>query len=390
MKYDFDKIVNRRNTQSLKWDVSENELPMWVADMDFESCPAVKEVLERKVAQGIYGYSIIPEEWKKAYVDWWKNEHDFDLPSDKIAFATGVIPVISSAVRRLTRPNENVVIQTPVYNIFQNSIVNNGARVLENPLRYNKEGGDFEMDFEDLEAKLALPQTTLLILCNPQNPAGKIWSRPVLEKVGALCKKHQVNVICDEIHCDIVEPGKKYVPFASVSQDCKDVSITCIAPTKAFNIAGLQTAAFYSFNQRLFNIVNRGINTDEVAEGNVFAVDAAIAAFTKGKDWLCELNMYIQKNKEIAASFIERQIPAIKATKTDATYLLWVDISAVCDDSEVFCDFARSKTGLYISNGSQYGSLSKGFVRINVACPAAVLQDGLERLKKTVELLMEK
>lgn len=387
MMFDFDKIIERRNTDSLKWNVLENELPMWVADMDFESCPSVREALQKKVDQGIYGYSVIPKEWYEAYVSWWKNEHDILIPKDYLSFSTGVIPVISSAVRRLTHPNENVIIQTPVYNIFCNSILNNGARVLENPLKYDIDSNDYDMDFEDLEKKLALPQTTLMILCNPQNPAGKIWSRSTLEKVGALCKKYQVNVICDEIHCDIVEPGKKYVPFASVSEDCREVSITCIAPTKAFNIAGLQTAAFFSFNKRLFNIVNRGINTDEVAEGNVFAVDAAVAAFTKGREWLCQLNKYIQENKEYAASFIASEIPAIKITKTDATYLLWADISALSKDSVTFCKFVRKNTGLYISNGLQYGSLCNSFVRINVACPKSVLQDGLSRLKKAVSMM---
>lgn len=387
MMFDFDKIIERRNTDSLKWNVLENELPMWVADMDFESCPSVREALQKKVDQGIYGYSVIPKEWYEAYVSWWKNEHDILIPKDYLSFSTGVIPVISSAVRRLTHPNENVIIQTPVYNIFCNSILNNGARVLENPLKYNIDSNDYDMDFEDLEKKLALPQTTLMILCNPQNPAGKIWSRSTLEKVGALCKKYQVNVICDEIHCDIVEPGKKYVPFASVSEDCREVSITCIAPTKAFNIAGLQTAAFFSFNKRLFNIVNRGINTDEVAEGNVFAVDAAVAAFTKGREWLCQLNKYIQENKEYAASFIASEIPAIKITKTDATYLLWADISALSKDSVTFCKFVRKNTGLYISNGLQYGSVCNSFVRINVACPKSVLQDGLSRLKKAVSMM---
>lgn len=387
MMFDFDKIIERRNTDSLKWNVLENELPMWVADMDFESCPSVREALQKKVDQGIYGYSVISKEWYEAYVSWWKNEHDILIPKDYLSFSTGVIPVISSAVRRLTHPNENVIIQTPVYNIFCNSILNNGARVLENPLKYNIDSNDYDMDFEDLEKKLALPQTTLMILCNPQNPAGKIWSRSTLEKVGALCKKYQVNVICDEIHCDIVEPGKKYVPFASVSEDCREVSITCIAPTKAFNIAGLQTAAFFSFNKRLFNIVNRGINTDEVAEGNVFAVDAAVAAFTKGREWLCQLNKYIQENKEYAASFIASEIPAIKITKTDATYLLWADISALSKDSVTFCKFVRKNTGLYISNGLQYGSVCNSFVRINVACPKSVLQDGLSRLKKAVSMM---
>ena len=246
MKYDFDKVTDRRGTNSLKWDVKENELPMWVADMDFETAPEIKDAIISRAAHGVFGYGVIPDEWYGAYTGWWKRRHGFDMKKEGLIFCTGVIPAISSAVRKLTTPGEKGLIQTPVYNIFFNSILNNGCTVLENPLIY-KDGG-YEMDLADLDKKLSDPQVSLMILCNPQNPVGKIWDAQTLAKVGELAKKHGVTVISDEIHCDITSPGKKYVPFASVNQVNRDISITCIAPTKAFNIAGIQTAAVYAEN----------------------------------------------------------------------------------------------------------------------------------------------
>ena len=230
MKYDFDSITDRRNTDSVKWNVPENVLPMWVADMDFKTAPEIIDALKERVGHGIFGYSDIPERWSGAYVQWWSSRHGFVMDPDWLVFTTGVIPAVSSAVRRLTAPNENVVIQTPVYNIFFNSIVNNGARVLENPLIYKD--GRYEMDLADLEKKLSDPQTTLMILCNPHNPVGRIWDRKTLAAVAELAAKYRVTVISDEIHCDLTIPGREYVPFASVSDAARDNSVTCIAPTK--------------------------------------------------------------------------------------------------------------------------------------------------------------
>ena len=234
-KYDFDTPIDRTNTQSLKWDVAENELPMWVADMDFKTAPEIIEAVNKRAAHGVFGYSIIPESWNEAVAGWWSRRHNWDIDKDWLVFCTGVIPSVSSIVRKLTTPNENVVIQTPVYNIFFNSIINNGRRVLENPLRY--ENGEYSIDWEDLKNKLANPQTSLMILCNPQNPSGKIWSKEDLSRIGELCARYYVTVVSDEIHCDLTDPGKEYIPFASVSDVCRDISITCVAPTKTFNLS---------------------------------------------------------------------------------------------------------------------------------------------------------
>ncbi|MDD2971708.1 MAG: pyridoxal phosphate-dependent aminotransferase [Lachnospiraceae bacterium] len=381
--YNFDKVINRRNTGSLKWDVPEKELPMWVADMDFQTAPEIREAMKNRMEHGVFGYNIITDEWYSAYQNWWKSEHHFNIKKEWLFFATGVVPIISSTIRKLTTPGENVLIQTPVYNIFFNSILNNGRNVLENKLRY--ENGAYYVNFEDLEEKLSNPQTTLMILCNPHNPIGKIWEKNALEKIGALCEKYHVTVLSDEIHCDLTELGKEYIPFASVSETCRNVSITCIAPTKTFNLAGLQTAAVFIPNENLRHKVWRALNTDEVAEPNSFAVTAAVSAFEYGKDWLRALKKYIQNNKEIVEQYLCRELPNLFIVSMEATYLLWIDCSQITEDTKELAEFIRREAALYLTAGSDYGEAGRIFLRLNVACSKDILLDGLERLKKGVE-----
>ena len=382
MPYNFDESVNRRNTHSLKWDVKEQELPMWVADMDFQTAPEIQEAIRERAAHGVFGYSIVPEEWYQAYMGWWERRHHFSMEKEWLVFCTGVVPAISSMVRKLTTAGENVLVQTPVYNMFFNSIVNNGRNIAENPLRYDR--NTYQMDFEDLERKLSDPQTTLMILCNPHNPVGRIWSREELEQVGELCRKYHVTVISDEIHCDLTSPGQEYIPFASVSENCKNNSITCMAPTKAFNLAGLQTAAVAVPNPNLRHKVWRGLNTDEVAEPNSFAVEAAVAAFTKGEAWLDDLREYIQENKNFAEDFLKKEVPQIKQVSSQAAYLLWMDCRDMHGCAGEFTQYLREHTGLYLSEGKQYGENGSSFIRMNIACSRSQLEDGLKRLAEGV------
>ena len=382
MPYNFDEPVNRRNTHSLKWDVKEQELPMWVADMDFQTAPEIQEAIRERAAHGVFGYSIVPEEWYQAYMGWWEKRHHFSMEKEWLVFCTGVVPAISSMVRKLTTAGENVLVQTPVYNIFFNSIVNNGRNIAESPLRYD--GNTYRMDFEDLERKLSDPQTTLMILCNPHNPVGRIWSREELEQVGELCRKYHVTVISDEIHCDLTSPGQEYIPFASVSENCKNTSITCMAPTKAFNLAGLQTAAVAVPNPNLRHKVWRGLNTDEVAEPNSFAVEAAVAAFMKGEAWLDSLREYIQENKNFVENFLKKEDLHIRLVPSQATYLLWLDCREMHGSAGEFTQYLREHTGLYLSEGKQYGENGSSFIRMNIACSRSRLEDGLERLAEGV------
>ena len=378
--YNFDTPPSRRGTLSCKWDCGPGELPMWIADMDFAAAPEIREALQQRLDHGIYGYDDLGEAWYQAYMDWWRDRHGLTLEKDWLIFSEGVVASISSLVRKLTTPNENVLIQTPVYNIFFNSIVNNGARVLESPLVYD--GTGYSIDFADLERKLADPQTSLMILCNPHNPVGRIWSRAELSRIGALCKKHHVTVISDEIHCDLTAPGRGYLPFAAADDVCRDISLTCVAPTKAFNLAGLHTSAVFAADPVLRHKAWRALNTDEVAEPNTFAVPAAVAAFTRGGPWLDQARAYIWENRRYAEEFCRRELPKIRIVPAEATYLLWVDVSDLTSDVKDFTQRLRAETGLWLTPGTAYGAAGAGFLRWNAACPRSAMTDALQRLKR--------
>lgn len=382
MKADFDKMTDRRGTGSLKWDIPKGELPMWVADMDFETAPPIREALAARVAHGVFGYSVVTPDWYEAYAGWWSRRHHLEVDKHWLVFCTGVVPAISSAVRKLTTVGENVLVQTPVYNIFFNSIRNNGRNILESPLVYD--GTGYAIDFQDLEEKLADPQTTLMLLCNPHNPVGKIWDQETLARIGELCHRHHVLVLSDEIHCDLTDPGCEYVPFASVSGICRDNSITCLAPTKTFNLAGLQTAAVMVPDPHIRHKLERGLNTDEVAEPNAFAIQAAVAAFGQGEAWLEELRVYLKGNKDLVRETVEKEIPGVRVVPSQATYLLWLDCSAITEDAGELAAFIRSDTGLYLTEGEEYGAPGRSFLRLNTACPRQRLVQGLSRLQKGI------
>lgn len=388
MEFDFDKEINRRNTNAEKWKVAENELPMWVADMDFEAAPSIRRAIEDRLRHGIFGYAGITDEWYDAYIDWWENRHSFTLKKEWLIFTTGVVPAISSLVRKLTTPAEKVLVQTPVYNIFFNSILNNGRVPLESPLKLEK--NKYKMDFNQLEKDLSDRQTTLMILCNPHNPCGRIWTREELTKVAELCKKHGVKVISDEVHCDLTVNGKAYTPFASVSEIAREISVTCMSPGKAFNIAGLHTAAVSVPDEFLRNRVNRGLNTDEVAEPNAFAIEVAIAAYKGGGEWLDSLNKYLDENRKLVIEFISSKIPQITAIEKEATYLFWLDVRGLKNGGLGFADELRRTTGLYLTDGRVYGRAGEGFIRMNIACTRKNLLDGLERLKRGVEVFISR
>ena len=384
MKYNFDEIIPRRGTNSYKWDSAEDAdvLPMWVADMDFRTAPPVVEALKKRVEHGIFGYVRVPDAYYEAVLNWFARRHAWQIEKEWIIYTTGVVPAISAVIKALTLPGDKVMVQTPVYNCFFSSIRNNGCEMIANPLVYRNRG--YQIDFDDLEEKLANPQTSLLLLCNPHNPVGKIWDREELKRIGELCWKHHVLVLSDEIHCDITEPGKDYSPFASVSETCKNNSITCVAATKAFNIAGIQTAAVIVPDKTIRHRVSRGLNTDEVAEPNVFALTAPIAAFTKGGAWLDELRAYLWENRKTAEAFIKEEIPQISVVAAEATYLLWIDCTRIAKKEDNLCAFIRSHSGLYLCDGAEYRN-GDGFLRMNLACPKTQVEDGLRRLKESVE-----
>lgn len=381
---DYNKVINRRNTNSLKWDVGENELPMWVGDMDFQTAPCVTEAIVKKAQSGVFGYQIVPDKWYDAIIRWWQVRHNFTIKKDWLCFVTGVVPAITSTIKRVTNVGDNVVVMTPVYNIFFNSIENTGRHVLESPLAY--QNGTYSIDWDDLEKKLAHPLSTMLLLCNPHNPVGKVWTKDELHRIGNLCAKHGVTVFSDEIHCDLTPIGVNYTPFASASAIGLVNTVTAISASKAFNLAGLQAAAVFIGNEILRNKVVRGLNSDELAEPNAFAIEATIAAFSyEAGLWLNGLRDFICDNKQKAQAFLEINLPEVKAISQDATYFMWLDCSAITDDASTLAAFIRKQTGLYVSAGNIFRGNGKYFLRLNVACPEQTLYDGLNRLKVGIE-----
>ena len=384
MNYNFDKLTNRRGVNSLKWDCAEGELPMWVADMDFENAPCIMRAVNERAERGIFGYTDVGEEWFSSIINWWGARHGWVIKKDWLIFCTGIVPAITSIVKRLSEVGDDVVLLTPVYDIFYHPVENAGRHVCESRLIYDGQG--YSVDFADLEEKLSRPNASLFILCNPHNPVGRIWSAEELKKMGDLCIKHGVTIISDEIHCDIALPGEHYVPFASLGGEYAKICAVCLSATKAFNIAGLQCAAVAVPDEHMRAKVSRGLNSDELAEPNCFAAVATAAAFSsEGGEWLDALNLYLAENRMEAERFISSDIPQLKVVKGKASYLLWVDCSAVTDDAQKLADHIRKTTGLWITAGNQYRGDGAHFLRINAACPRARLKDGLQRLKKGVQ-----
>ena len=380
MKYDFDSIINRKNTNCLKWDLFDTKLPMWVADMDFKVAPEISGEIINKANENLYGYAIIPDEWYDAYINWWKY-YGLNMDKNNLKFVNGVMPAIATIIRKLTKENDKILIQTPVYHVFFHVIEDNNREIVENQLVYKN--GSYEIDFKDLEEKLADENVTLMMLCNPHNPVGKIWSRKDLEKIADLCAKYDVNIISDEIHCDLTDPDKKYTPFASISNYD---SVTTVSPTKSFNIAGLNTAAVYIVGDKLKEDIFNALDVELVSRANIFAITGAIAAYKNGRPWLDELRQYLYDNKKFVADFIKDEIPEIKLIDADATYLLWLDCSSLDISSKDFVKFLNEKTGVLLSAGVDFSKNSDEFLRLNIACPRKLLMDGLKAIKKGVAI----
>lgn len=381
MNYDFDHITDRRGTDSLKWKTAEGELPMWVADMDIPAAPAVLEALQKRLSHGILGYSVIPDEWYEAYSSWWEKRHGIRFQRSHLLFSPGVLPTICTAIQELTAAGDNVVVFSPVYNCFYDCIGSNGRTVLECPLI--EEDLTYRIDFTLLEQQFSLPQTTMLLLSNPHNPTGNLWDRETLARIGRLAREHGVTVLSDEIHCDLTDPDVGYVPYLSVSPDHAENSITCISPTKTFNLAGIQTSAVVVPDSRLRRKIQHGLHSRRIDFPNTFAALAAAAAFTSGGEWLDELRAYLYENKQLVRNYLKAELPEIRLTPSQATYLLWLDARTLKPDADLtLAQTIRKRTGLYLSEGTQFGSGGEGFLRMNIACPRSMVEDGLERLAR--------
>lgn len=380
MIYDFDKTISRHNTNSVKWDIRPSVLPMWVADMDFETAPAVKAAVQQRAEHGIFGYVHVPGTYYDAIINWFSRRHHWQMEKEWIIYTTGVVPAISAIIKAMTQPGDGVLIQTPVYNCFFSSIKNNGCNAIENELVYHD--NTYTIDFEDLERKASDPSTKVMILCNPHNPAGRVWRREELQRIGDICIRHHVFVIADEIHCELVMPGSEYIPFASISIEFEQNSATCTSPSKSFNIAGLQIANITISDDTTRRRINRAIEINEVSHVNSFGVEALIAAYNESEDWLSQLNTYIYSNYRYLCDFFATNLPDFPVTKLEGTYLVWIDISSLNKPSKAVIKELLNKENLWLNEGIMYGKSGDKFVRINIACPRQTLNDGLMRLKR--------
>lgn len=378
MKYDFDKTIDRRATNSYKWDSApEGVLPMWVADMDFRTAPAIIDALQKRVAHGIFGYTRVPDAYYDAVTSWFSRRHGWDIDREWIIYTSGVVPAVSAVIKALTVPGDKVIVQTPVYNCFFSSIRNNGCEIVSNPLR--RTADTYEMDFDALERCAADPRAKVMLLCNPHNPVGRVWTPDELTRLGNICLRNGVTVVADEIHCELVYQGFKYTPFASLSDAFLHRSVTCVSPSKAFNIAGLQIANIVAFDNDLRSRIDKAININEVCDVNPFGVAATIAAYNEGEEWLNQLVDYLHGNYEAMAEFCRRELPEFPITRLEGTYLVWMDCSSLGMPSDALEHALLDDARLWLNAGTMYGAEGEGYMRWNIACPRSVMLDGLNR-----------
>ena len=379
MKYNFDSINNRVGTNSVKWDIHPDVIPLWVADMDFQVFPELKEALSKRVDEGIFGYTLVPESYYEAIINWFDRRHHWHIDRSWILYTSGVIPAMAAALKAFTLPGEKVLIQTPVYNCFFSSIANCGCEPVENELV--REGNTYRIDFADFENKCADPKTTVFLLCNPHNPAGRVWTKGELERMNEICMRHDVKVISDEIHCELIMPGYTFVPFASVSEACADNSVILNSPTKNFNIAGLQIANIICKNRQWLRRIDRAVNINETCDVNPFGVIALQEAYNKGAEWIDELNTYLYDNYKALKDFFHEELPKLEVLKLEGTYLVWVDITALEFTSDEVADKLLKEAKVWVNSGTMYGrKAGQGYLRINIATPRATLMEGLKRM----------
>ncbi len=392
MKYNFDEVIPRRGTASVKWDAfSPDALPMWVADMDFKAAPAILKALQKRLDHGVFGYELVPQSYYDAIGSWFDRRHGWKgITREHIVCTTGVIAAYAACIKAFSRPGDNVIVQTPCYNAFFPAIRNNGCRELCNTLVYKD--NTYTVDWDDLEKKAADPKTTVMLLCDPHNPAGRVWSREELTRIGRTCLENGVFVISDEIHCELTYPGHDYTPFATLPEELVRNSASCISPTKAFNIAGIQIANVFASDPDAVRRIDRAINDNECCDVNVFGCTALEAAYNESEDWLDELRAYLYENAQTVYEFLKKELPQVTALPLEGTYLMWLDCRAARHGDEPFEGFSERFAGhllkeakLVLSTGTIYGADAEGFERLNIACPRSTLMEGLRHLKKGFE-----
>ncbi|WP_195252781.1 MalY/PatB family protein [Hoylesella timonensis] len=386
MKYDFDKIIPRRGTNSVKWDVAKEDgvIPMWVADMDFQAAPCIRQALKERMDHGVFGYTLVPNSYYESIISWFDRRHQWHIERDWIIYTSGVVPAISAIIKALTEPGDKVLVQTPVYNCFFSSIRNNGCTTAENALV--RKGNSYEIDFDDFEKQAADEKTKVFLLCNPHNPAGRVWTPEELSRMNDICLKHGVQVISDEIHCELVMPGYKFTPFAAVSKACQDNCITTNSPTKSFNIAGLQIANIITNNDTIKRKIDRAININEVCDVNPFGVIALQAAYNEGESWIDQLNLYLWENYKVLKDFFQEHLPKLKVLKLEGTYLVWIDISATGLKADELTNELLQHGKVMVNSGTMYGKTTGAdYLRLNIAMPRSLMLEALQRIAQVLQ-----
>lgn len=382
--YCFDKNIERRGTGCIKWDESEKDvIPMWVADMDFPVAPAIQEAIRKRAEHPVFGYTYVQEDYYEATISWFRRRHQWTIAREHILYTIGVVPAMSVAIKALTMPGEKVLILSPDYNCFFSSVKNNGCEVVETVLQYRSNTNRFEVDWTDFEEKCSDEKCTVFLLCNPHNPTGRVWTREELQRMTDICQRYQVRIVSDEIHCELIMPGFTFCPMGTVDP----TAIILNSPSKSFNIAGLQTANIICGDAPTRRRLDRAININEVCDLNPFGPVALIAAYNEGGQWIDELNQYVWHNYTTLRDFISKNIPEWKVMPMEGTYLVWVDVSAVCGDSvAAYCEKLKQQCKVWLNAGTMYGPTSgEGYLRINIACPQTTLLEALNRLTKYEE-----
>lgn len=385
MKYDFDELVDRRGSGCVKWDEAPGAdvIPLWVADMDFKAAPAIQAAVRERAEHGVFGYTLVDEGYYEAVISWFGRRHGWTIRREELLYTTGVVPAMSVAVKALTMPGEKVLILSPDYNCFFSSVRNNGCEVLETPLR--RTGDTFEVDWDDFGRKCADEKTTLFLLCNPHNPTGRVWTREELERMNSICLEHGVKVVSDEIHCELVMPGHRFVPFAAASEACRQNGVILNSPSKSFNTAGLQVANIVCSQPEWRRRMDRAININEVCDVNPFGPVALKAAYNESADWIDALNLYLWDNYQAMCAFFAEQLPRLQVCRLEGTYLPWVDISALGIPAQELADRLLSEGRVWVNPGTMYGpQTGEGYIRLNIACPRSRLMEGLRRMKQVI------
>ena len=390
MKYNFDEIIDRTGTSCVKWDIREmffkkqDVLPMWVADMDFKTPDFIVDAVKQRAEHPVYGYTIRPESYYTSLINWIDKKHRWKIDKDWVIFSPGIVPAVNMAVMAYTKPGDKIIVQPPVYFPFFGAVKDNGRQLVNNQLKLNN--GRYDMDFEDLEKQID-SRTRMVIISNPHNPGGSAWTKEELTRLGEICIKHNLILISDEIHSDLAIPPNKHTVAANLSKEIAGVTVTMMAPSKTFNLAGMASSSVIISNEKLRNDFQIMLDRVHVGMGNLFGMVASEAAYTHGEEWLNQMLIYVKGNIDFMEEYISKNIPKVKMIRPEATYMVWLDFRELAMDNDTLKQFIIERAGLGLNDGPVFGPGGEGFQRINLACPRAYVEEAMNRLENAIKTL---